>query len=318
MRHNQRPRRTQGSTLRSTEQRAANRSLALCVRMCVPIDLLSPTRRGKRGRGTSCSGPVRATITEHCDSKGPGTPLPPQTSTSLDLLSEGAALGQPRLATGRLAEHSGATAADDDSLGVAEHRRAASASAQGGTSAIDRGGLGEWGVGGPYAAPAGGSKSLGPRGGGGRRCARAQAWRATGAARWCERGSGAHVEATRALHVHEEGVGRRHEALQLVATELELLRRMQQVNVTHGNVRLQAREQPERAQRSAQRAMRASAERSGATGSLPAEHIACAACLAVLGWLGAPPRGDEHAAATGAAAADRGASAERGQTAHHS
>ena len=139
-----------------------------------------------------------------------------------------------------------------------------------------------------------------------------------GAAQSKQEMRGVHVEAARALHIHEEGVGRRHEALQLVATELELLRRMQQVNVTHGNVRLQAREQPERAQRSAQRAMRASAERSGATGSLPAEHIACAACLAVLGWLGAPPRGDEHAAATGAAAADRGASAERGQTAHHS
>ena len=53
----------------------------------------------------------------------------------------------------------------------------------------------------------------------------------------------AHVEATGALHVHEEGVGRLHEALELVAALLKLTRRMQQVDIAHGDVRLRANDE---------------------------------------------------------------------------
>ena len=48
----------------------------------------------------------------------------------------------------------------------------------------------------------------------------------------------AHVEAARALHVHEEGVGRLHKALQLMALQLKLPRRVQQINVAHRDARL--------------------------------------------------------------------------------
>ena len=49
------------------------------------------------------------------------------------------------------------------------------------------------------------------------------------------------VEAAGALHVHEERVGGLHQPLQLVPALLELTRRVQQVNVTHGDERHAAR-----------------------------------------------------------------------------
>ena len=48
----------------------------------------------------------------------------------------------------------------------------------------------------------------------------------------------AHVEAARALHVHEEGVRRLHKALQLMALQLKLPRRVQQINIAHRDARL--------------------------------------------------------------------------------
>ena len=47
-----------------------------------------------------------------------------------------------------------------------------------------------------------------------------------------------HVEAARALHIHEEGVWRLHKALELVAAQLKLTRRVQQIDIAHGDVRL--------------------------------------------------------------------------------
>ena len=47
-----------------------------------------------------------------------------------------------------------------------------------------------------------------------------------------------HVEAARALHVHEERVGCLHKALKLVTTLLKLTRWVQQIDIAHGDVRL--------------------------------------------------------------------------------
>ena len=91
------------------------------------------------------------------------------TIISLDLLAEGAALGQPGLAARRLAQHGTARAAQHNGLRMRE--------------------------------------------------------------------DGGDVEAAGALHVHEEGVRGLHQALQLVPALLQLARRVQQVNVTHGDER---------------------------------------------------------------------------------
>ena len=48
----------------------------------------------------------------------------------------------------------------------------------------------------------------------------------------------AHVEASGALHVHEERVRALYEALELVAALLELARRVQEVNIAHRDLRL--------------------------------------------------------------------------------
>ena len=44
---------------------------------------------------------------------------------------------------------------------------------------------------------------------------------------------GGDVEAAGALHIHEEGVRRLHQALQLVPALLELARRVQQIDIAH-------------------------------------------------------------------------------------
>ena len=145
----------------------------------------------------------------------------------LDLLAEAASLRQPRLAAGRLAQHRRAAAADDDGLRVAEHRRTA-----------ERGGKrdqhGQQRLAHRQGRPGDGAP-LCSSVCGGCVCTAAGHWaRVSSRGRVC-----AHVEAARALHVHEEGVGRLHQALELVALLLQLLRRVEQVDVTHGNVRLE-------------------------------------------------------------------------------
>ena len=82
------------------------------------------------------------------------------------------------------------------------------------------------------------------------------------------RGICAHVEAARALHVHEEGVRRLHQALELVAALLKLPRRVQQIDIAHGDVRL-ARRGGERESNfgvSGERAVGYSADRAAAAG----------------------------------------------------
>lgn len=59
----------------------------------------------------------------------------------------------------------------------------------------------------------------------------------------------AHVEAARAFHIHEERVRRLHKALQLVAAQLKLTRRVQQIDIAHGDVCLRT-EYMERKQQS--------------------------------------------------------------------
>lgn len=54
---------------------------------------------------------------------------------------------------------------------------------------------------------------------------------------WRTQGACLHAKAARALHIHEERVGGLHKPLQFVTALLQLLWRVQQVNITHRDVR---------------------------------------------------------------------------------
>ena len=88
----------------------------------------------------------------------------------------------------------------------------------------------------------------------------------------------AHVEAARALHVHEEGVGRLHKALQLMALQLKLPRRVQQINIAHRDARLRESREGTRAL-SKERTLRKTSRRGNAQANAAAESPAAVAAV---------------------------------------